>query len=79
MDRRTFLWATPALALSGCVSVGGADGPPAPASRRRLAPDVDVALSDEDRTEGRDPQLDAAIAAARGDAVTDREDANTGG
>lgn len=44
-----------------------------------LVPDVDVALSDEDRTEGRDPQLDAAIAAARGDAVTDREDTNTGG
>ena len=31
MDRRAFLIATPALALTGCVSVGGAAGPPAPA------------------------------------------------
>jgi len=36
MDRRTFLFATPALALSGCVSVGGAAGPPAPAPVIRL-------------------------------------------
>jgi hypothetical protein len=31
MDRRAFLLATPGLALAGCVSVGGAAGPPAPA------------------------------------------------
>lgn len=30
MDRRTFLLAMPAVAASGCVSVGGAAGPPAP-------------------------------------------------
>ncbi len=44
-----------------------------------LAPDVDVALSAEDRAADRDPQLDAAVAAAQSDVVTDREDANTGG
>lgn len=31
MDRRTFLLAMPAIATSGCVSVGGAAGPPAQA------------------------------------------------
>ncbi len=31
MRRRTFLLAMPAAALSGCVSVGGAAGPPVPA------------------------------------------------
>lgn len=31
MDRRTFLLAMPAAALGGCVTVGGAAGPPAPA------------------------------------------------
>jgi len=31
MDRRTFLLAVPAVAAGGCVSVGGAAGPPAPA------------------------------------------------
>lgn len=31
MDRRSFLLAVPALAASGCVSVGGAAGPPAEA------------------------------------------------
>lgn len=36
MDRRMFLWATPGLALAGCVSVGGAAGPPAPAPVIRL-------------------------------------------
>ncbi len=41
-----------------------------------LAPDEAVALSDEDRAAGRDPQLDAALAAARG-AVTARS--GTGG
>ena len=36
MDRRAFLWATPGLALAGCVAVGGASGPPAPAPVIRL-------------------------------------------
>lgn len=36
MDRREFLLAAPALALSGCVSVGGAAGPPAPAPAFRV-------------------------------------------
>lgn len=31
MDRRSFVFATPALALAACVSVGGSAGPPAPA------------------------------------------------
>ena len=31
MDRRDFLLAAPALVAAGCVSVGGAEGPPAPA------------------------------------------------
>ena len=31
MDRRTFLVTTPALLAAGCVSVGGAAGPPMPA------------------------------------------------
>lgn len=31
MDRRTFLVSTPALLAAGCVSVGGAAGPPMPA------------------------------------------------
>ena len=31
MDRRTFLLVAPAIMASGCVSVGGAAGPPAPA------------------------------------------------
>ena len=31
MYRRDFLILTPALAMSGCVSVGGAAGPPVPA------------------------------------------------
>jgi hypothetical protein len=31
MDRRDFLFATPVLLAGGCVSVGGAAGPPAPA------------------------------------------------
>jgi hypothetical protein len=35
MDRRDFLIATPAL-LAGCVSVGGAAGPPAPAPTVRV-------------------------------------------
>ena len=30
MDRRAFLSATPAILASGCISVGGASGPPAP-------------------------------------------------
>ena len=36
MDRREFLLATPALVLGGCVSVGGAAGPPAPAPTLRV-------------------------------------------
>ena len=36
MDRRDFLLLTPALAMSGCVSVGGAAGPPAPAPSVRV-------------------------------------------
>ena len=36
MDRRDFLLATPALVVSGCVSVGGAAGPPAPAPTVRV-------------------------------------------
>jgi hypothetical protein len=36
MDRREFLLATPALVLGGCVSVGGAAGPPAPAPSLRV-------------------------------------------
>ena len=36
MDRREFLLATPALAVGGCVSVGGAAGPPAPAPTVRV-------------------------------------------
>jgi hypothetical protein len=35
MERREFLLAAPVLALSGCVSVGGAAGPPAPAPALR--------------------------------------------
>jgi hypothetical protein len=36
MDRRDFLLATPALLAGGCVSVGGAAGPPAPAPAVRV-------------------------------------------
>jgi hypothetical protein len=36
MDRRTFVLATPALIATGCVSVGGAAGPPAPAPTLRV-------------------------------------------
>lgn len=36
MDRRDFLLATPALLAGGCVSVGGAAGPPAPAPTVRV-------------------------------------------
>jgi len=36
MDRRTFLLAAPALLSAGCVSVGGAAGPPAPAPTIRV-------------------------------------------
>ena len=36
MDRRDFLLATPALVVGGCVSVGGAAGPPAPAPTLRV-------------------------------------------
>lgn len=36
MDRRTFLLATPALLGTGCVSVGGAAGPPAPEPTLRV-------------------------------------------
>ena len=36
MDRRTFVLAVPALAASGCVSVGGAAGPPAAAPTVRV-------------------------------------------
>jgi hypothetical protein len=36
MDRRDFLSLTPALVLGGCVSVGGAAGPPAPAPALRV-------------------------------------------
>src|SRR4029450_11790571 len=35
MDRRDFLLATPALVVGGCVSVGGAAGPPAAATTVR--------------------------------------------
>ena len=36
MDRRSFLLATPAVLAGGCVSVGGAAGPPAPAPTVRV-------------------------------------------
>jgi hypothetical protein len=36
MDRRTFLLATPAVLATGCVSVGGAAGPPMPAPTWRV-------------------------------------------
>jgi len=36
MDRRTFMLAAPALMAAGCVSVGGVDGPPAPAPVFRI-------------------------------------------
>ena len=36
MDRRDFLLAAPALIAGGCVSVGGAAGPPAPAPTIRV-------------------------------------------
>lgn len=36
MDRRTFVLAGPALLATGCVSVGGAAGPPAPAPTVRV-------------------------------------------
>src|SRR4051795_9256589 len=36
MHRRHFLLTLPALAASGCVSVGGAAGPPAPAPTIRV-------------------------------------------
>ena len=36
MDRRDFLLAAPALIAGGCVSVGGAAGPPAPAPTTRV-------------------------------------------
>jgi hypothetical protein len=36
MDRRDFLLAAPALVVGGCVSVGGAAGPPAPAPSVRV-------------------------------------------
>jgi hypothetical protein len=36
MDRRTFLTAMPAMLASGCVSVGGVAGPPAPAPVLRV-------------------------------------------
>jgi hypothetical protein len=36
MDRRAFLLAAPAVLAAGCVSVGGAAGPPAPAPTLRL-------------------------------------------
>ncbi|MFO1313382.1 MAG: hypothetical protein U1F41_15105 [Burkholderiales bacterium] len=36
MDRREFLLAAPALLAGGCVSVGGAAGPPAPAPALRV-------------------------------------------
>lgn len=36
MDRRHFLLTIPALAVSGCVSVGGAAGPPLPAPSWRV-------------------------------------------
>ncbi|MET0204641.1 MAG: hypothetical protein ABW276_10045, partial [Casimicrobiaceae bacterium] len=35
MDRRAFLLAAPAVLAAGCVSVGGAAGPPAPAPTHR--------------------------------------------
>jgi len=44
-----------------------------------LRPDLDVAVSDDDRDAGRDPQLDAALATARGEAVTGREGSSSGG
>jgi hypothetical protein len=36
MDRRAFLLATPVVLAGGCVSVGGAPGPPAPAPTVRV-------------------------------------------
>lgn len=36
MDRRSFMLATPAVMVGGCVSVGGASGPPAPAPTVRV-------------------------------------------
>jgi len=36
MDRREFLLAAPALLAGGCVSVGGAEGPPIPAPTLRV-------------------------------------------
>ncbi|MCC6868742.1 MAG: hypothetical protein IT522_07965 [Burkholderiales bacterium] len=36
MDRRSFMFAAPALVASGCVAVGGAAGPPAPAPTVRV-------------------------------------------
>jgi hypothetical protein len=36
MDRRSFLLATPAVLAAGCVSVGGAAGPPSPAPTWRV-------------------------------------------
>jgi hypothetical protein len=36
MDRRSFLLTVPAVLASGCVSVGGASGPPAPAPTFRV-------------------------------------------
>jgi len=36
MDRRAFLLAAPAVLAAGCVSVGGAAGPPAPAPTLRV-------------------------------------------
>jgi len=45
-----------------------------------LQPDIEVALSADDRTAGRDPQLEAALATARGEeVVTDRETPPPGG